>query len=78
MPGAQPRDKDIPVGVTARHMADAVEFLTRVALEAGLSRIAGKLTNIRTNLLNVAAGEPEDALDGDIFPKSESHSNERH
>jgi hypothetical protein len=36
-------------------MADAVEFLTRVAKDAGLRRIAIKLARIKTNLLTVAA-----------------------
>jgi hypothetical protein len=63
MHGAQKRDTSIPVVVTARRMADAVEYLSRVAHDAGLCGIAGKLTRIRTNLLNVAAGESEDQQD---------------
>lgn len=42
---------------TARHMADAVEFLTRVAKDAGLRRIAVKLARVRTSLLRVAAAK---------------------
>jgi hypothetical protein len=48
------------VATTARHMADAVGYLRRVAIEAGLPRIAGKLAVVRTNLLNVSAGASED------------------
>lgn len=59
MPAPQPRDKSASVTVTARHMADAVEYLARVAREAGLRRIACRLTNVQANLLNVAAGVPE-------------------
>ena len=43
------------------HMADAVGYLTRVANNAGLRGIAGKLTNVRTSLLKVVAdGADED------------------
>jgi hypothetical protein len=49
------------VTVTARHMADAVGYLTRVADTAGLRGIAGKLTNVRTSLLRVVTvGSEED------------------
>lgn len=48
------------VVTTARHMADAVSYLTRVASDAGLRGIAGKLAGVRANLLNVVAGRPED------------------
>lgn len=41
--------------VTAKHMADAVSYLMRVATEAGLRSIAAKLANVRTSLLNMAA-----------------------
>jgi hypothetical protein len=51
------------VAATARHMADAVGYLRRVAMEAGLRRIAGKLANVRTNLLNVSAGVSENEED---------------
>lgn len=81
MPRTQRQDKPAPVGVTARRMADAVEFLTRVALEAGLCRIAGKLVNVRTNLLNIAAGESEEgvATEGSTIrnDQSERRRNER-
>jgi hypothetical protein len=51
------------VTVTARHMADAVGYLTRVADNAGLRGIAGKLTNVRTSLLRVVTvGSEEDGL----------------
>ena len=50
----------MPVVVTARRMADAIEYLIRVARRAGLWGVAGKLGVIRVNLLNVAAGEPEE------------------
>jgi len=46
--------------MTARHMADAVGYLTRVANNAGLCGIAGKLTSVRSSLLKVVAGDPED------------------
>ncbi len=51
--------EDGSVTVTARHMADAVGYLTRVAANAGLRGIAGKLTNVRTSLLKVAADGAE-------------------
>jgi len=47
--------EDVSAVATARHMADAVDFLTRVAREAGLRGIALKLARIRSNLLTVAA-----------------------
>lgn len=50
--------------LTARHMADAVSYLTRVADNAGLRGIAGKLTHVRASLLKVAAdGAEEDDAD---------------
>lgn len=53
--------EDGSVTVTARHMADAVGYLTRVADNAGLRGIARKLTNVRTSLLRVVAvGSEED------------------
>jgi len=56
-----PEGEDGSVTVTARHMADAVSYLTRVANDAGLPGIAGKLTNVRTSLLEVvAAGAEQD------------------
>lgn len=45
---------------TARHMADAVGYLTRVASESGLVSIAGKLGHVRQSLLRVANGDSED------------------
>lgn len=45
---------------TARHMADAVGYLTRVASDSGLVVIAGKLGNVRQSLLRVASGDSED------------------
>ncbi|RKE65939.1 hypothetical protein DFP91_5508 [Pseudorhodoplanes sinuspersici] len=82
MPGTQRSDKPVPVGTTARRMADAVEFLTRVALEAGLCRVAGKLVNVRTNLMNIAAGKPEedDAAEDTTMrnDQSERRRNDRH
>jgi hypothetical protein len=55
-----------PVAITARHMADAIGFLTRVATEAGLRNIAVKLGSIRINLLTIAGDplEEGDELDG--------------
>jgi hypothetical protein len=45
---------------TAHHMADAVGYLMRVAAEAGLPTIVGKLANIRANLLSLASTEAPD------------------
>ena len=59
MPASSPlpsEPDDGSVTVTARHMADAVGYLTSVANNAGLRGIAGKLTNVRTSLLKVMAG----------------------
>lgn len=84
MQGAQKRDAPIPVGVTARRMADAVEYLMRVARDAGLSGIAVKLTTIRVNLLNVAAGQPDGRARDDKSPAAtgiellKDASNDRH
>jgi hypothetical protein len=47
------------VAITARHMADAIGFLTRVATEAGLRNIAVKLGSVRANLLIIATRPPE-------------------
>ena len=60
-----PESEDGSVTVTARHMADAVGYLTRVANDAGLPGIAGKLTHVRTSLLEVVAAgaEHDDAVD---------------
>lgn len=65
------------VTVTARHMADAVGYLTRVATNAGLRGIAGKLTNVRTSLLKVVAiGSEHD--ESEALPKrSRPHDNEQ-
>jgi hypothetical protein len=49
--------QDASAVTTARHMADAVDFLTQVAREAGLRGIALKLARIRSNLLTVAAAD---------------------
>jgi hypothetical protein len=48
------------VTTTARHMADAVGYLTRVANNAGLRGIAVKLTGVRTSLLKVVDAGAED------------------
>jgi hypothetical protein len=63
---------DGSVAMTARHMADAVGYLTRVAKNAGLRGIAGKLTHVRTSLLKVVAdGAEEDGDPGEIAPMAE-------
>ncbi len=60
-PSLPTETEDGSVTMTARHMADAVGYLTRVANNAGLRGIAGKLTHVRTSLLKVvAAGAEED------------------
>jgi hypothetical protein len=65
------------VTVTARHMADAVGYLTRVATNAGLRGIAGKLTNVRTSLLKVVAIGSEDGQSGALPRRSRPHENEQ-
>lgn len=70
----------MPVVVTARRMADAIDYLIRVARDAGLWGVAGKLGVIRINLLKVAAGEPEEQADKRDASKiqCEDASDERH
>ena len=60
--------------VTARHMADAVGYLTRVANNAGLRGIAGKLTNVRTSLLKVVAGDADEDDPAESAARSETRS----
>ena len=43
-----------PATITARHMAEAVTFLMRVAAEAGLSGVALDLRNLRARLIRLA------------------------
>jgi hypothetical protein len=62
------------VTMTARHMADAVGYLTRVANDAGLRSIAGKLTNVRTSLLKVMAGGADEGDPAGMAAKSATRS----
>lgn len=39
---------------TTRNMADAVSYLRRVAIDAGLKKTAVRLTSIRTSLLRMS------------------------
>lgn len=48
---------------TARHMADAISYLMRVAVEAKLHDIARKLADVRDSLLNIVS---EDSGGGDL------------
>lgn len=43
---------------TVRHMADAISYLMRVAVEAKLHDIARKLADVRDSLVNIASEDP--------------------
>ncbi len=63
-----PHESTESVEITARHMADAIGFLMRVAVEAGLRGIALELAGVRANLLtaglrNLAANKGDDNAD---------------
>ena len=50
---------------TASHMAEALGYLARVALDAGMKRIAVKLIMVRTELLMLANGTYDSANGGE-------------
>jgi|CXWL01.1.fsa_nt_gi hypothetical protein len=72
IPQTPPKQRGPSTITTARHMADAVGYLTRVASESGLLAIAGKLGHVRQSLLRVASGDSEDECPP-ARPLSESH-----
>jgi hypothetical protein len=77
MPATSPwssEPDDGSVTVTARHMADAVGYLTRVANNAGLRGIAGKLTNVRTSLLKVVEGGADEDEPAESAARSATRS----
>jgi hypothetical protein len=43
--------------ITTRNMADAVSYLRRVAIKAGLKETAIRLASIRTSLLKMSYGD---------------------
>ena len=50
---------------TASHMAEALGYLARVAVDAGMRRVAVKLITVRTELLVLASGTYDSANGGE-------------
>jgi hypothetical protein len=64
-----------PVAIS-RNMADAVDYLSVVALQAGLNKIAARLTHIRSSLLQVSS-RPERASKGKRNDQDKSQNENR-